>query len=435
MARRAARSGADDVDIVKHALAALPVALLLPIVGALALALRDLSRSPLTSTAAIFTALVACFLAAFVLMKQRPRPRAGILAACHVLAWVPFVALGAFQVLQDGIVPAPVLGCSLGSGQRWYTATAPQAVALCLVLSAAVGVLLAHRKVDPALRAVAFGVVGLALLTTGYAASKLGRPDPDTYLASLPEVAELTPDASTVVAGRAYRYESIRGGESGPTPVFADGAPFVSPPVECRFSGLRDENKTYYPGAHACPRLHIRVDDAAGLGILERSSPYPTEVPSAFRLSDGAAIGIAASDVHDRIAPPIGWTVGAGIGGSFGVFFLILARKLRRRAVAIDGCEAKHAGNGWVELANGERLRVDCVAALPTGPVVLGERRQEMPTYRIPGAPTFGAAWAGTLAALRTARLDLATSLEAIALAAAAIGVTPLIVARVLGAL
>jgi hypothetical protein len=48
---------------------------------------------------------------------------------------------------------------------------------------------------------------------------------------------------------------------------------------------------------------------------------------------------------------------------------------------------------------------------------------------------TFASARAGTLAALRSARTDDAASLDAIAIAAAVLGATPLVVARIAGVL
>jgi hypothetical protein len=57
-----------------------------------------------------------------------------------------------------------------------------------------------------------------------------------------------------------------------------------------------------------------------------------------------------------------------------------------------------------------------------------------MPTYRTTGSPSFGVAWLGTLSQLRQARTDLAASLDGLAIAAATLGATPLVVARLLGA-
>ena len=84
-------------------------------------------------------------------------------------------------------------------------------------------------------------------------------------------------------------------------------------------------------------------------------------------------------------------------------------------------------------LANGDRILVDAAAELPVGAVVLGGAQQQLPSYRVMGVPTFASARPGTLAALRSARTDLAASLDAIAIAAAALGATPLLVARIAG--
>ena len=92
-------------------------------------------------------------------------------------------------------------------------------------------------------------------------------------------------------------------------------------------------------------------------------------------------------------------------------------------------------GGGVVELETGETLRVDAAAGLPLGTVVLGNIGEQLPTYRQMGTPTFGAAWPGTLDEMRGKLTDLAASFEAVAIAAAALGATPLLVARLVAGL
>lgn len=425
-------------ELARVGTAALPVAVLLPFVAALALGMSAVASSPRFSVAATFMVLASVFLVTFVFLTRRRLPRAGLLAACHALAWTPFLAVSASEVIQEHIVAGPqALKCGTGL-MGLVLLVAPVAAVFMLVIGGAVGLLLARRGTDRAVRTVAVAATGLALVAFAFALPRIARPDPDTYLASLVTVGELRTDAAAQLAGRPFRYERAAigdplGGIPVPHPYNSDSNVAAVPRVTCTLTGLA-EAETYTPQDTACPTLRIRIDRAADIALVER--PEGTWAPTriAFRPSDGARISISPKDVADHIGPPIGWTIGAGLGGLLGVGFIVAASRIRRRAAAFEGCEAKHVSGGWVELPSGESLRVDAAAPLPAGDVVLGNVREHMPTYRTTGAPSFGVAWPGTLSQLRQARTDLAASLDGLAIAAATLGATPLVVARVLGA-
>lgn len=420
-----------DLDVSRHLFAALPVALLLPFVAALALGIRALFASPRFSTATLFMVLATSFLATFVLLMRRRLPRAGVLAACHVLTWVPLVALGAAQLVRDGIVPE-VMGCTLGSNGGLFTNSLPFGGLAFLALGTAVGILLSRRTAARILRVAALVSVAVASIVS-IAAVRLAfvRPDPDTYVSSLPVVAELHAGESVKVGQHVIGYDRKLVIEPIPAPRF-DGDPPPGEHAECRVSGLYISTSAY-PGYSSCPVLKVFADPVADVGLIEGVYPLAAQPYLAFRPSDGSPISVTALTIPGGLAPPLGWTIGGGIAALVGLGCLLGARGLRRRATEVDGCEATHTGNGWVTLPTGERLRVDAVASLPEGDVVLGAATHAMPTYRIAGGPAFGRAWAGKLADLRTARLDLAASIEAIALASAALGAAPLVAARVLG--
>ena len=179
------------------------------------------------------------------------------------------------------------------------------------------------------------------------------------------------------------------------------------------------------------------MDPRGDLAVLEWD--YTSASPSAwlprvaFRPTTGAAIAISGESIADRTSPPLGWIVGAALGGVLGLGFYLAGARVRRRAMQMAGIEAEHLGLGLVRLPGGESVTVDAAASLLIGPVVLTDRKDHAPTYRATGAPTFSAAFAGRLDGLRAARTDLAASLQTAALALAVLGATPLVVARIVG--
>ena len=95
-------------------LAALPAALILPVVAILSFVLRWAAPGERFSSSAVFAVLASVTLFAFVAVTKPSRPRAGVLAACHALAWAPFLAVGAWQSIDAAIVSRPQMRCGTG---------------------------------------------------------------------------------------------------------------------------------------------------------------------------------------------------------------------------------------------------------------------------------------------------------------------------------
>jgi hypothetical protein len=419
-------------DVSRNVIAALPVPFLLPFVAALATALSAFASRPRVSAMAIFMILVTTLLAGFVTLTRRRKPRAGVLAACHALAWTPFIGMCAWQAIDSAIVQDSGLRCGTGLMGLIMLAVPIGGFAL-LALGIAAGALLAHRATDGALRTAAVGATALALIAFAFAAPRMMRPDPDTYLDSLQVAGELRADSETSLLGRRFDYGGVLTDPilSAPAP---GEAPVEPPPsrIECQLTGLAT-TVTYYPWAPRCPVLRVRVDQGHDLAVIDAPDQNIFAPVTAFRPSSGEQLAIAPVTVADHIGPPIGWTIGAALGALAGAAFLLAARRVRRRTSAWASIEGEHVGNGAVVLANGDRILVDAAAELPVGAVVLGGAQQQLPTYRLMGVRTFASARPGTLAAFRSARTDLAASLDGIAIAAAALGATPLVVARIAG--
>jgi hypothetical protein len=426
-------------DVSRTVTAALPMVVLLPFLALLALVVKAGVTSPRFSAAAMFAALTAPLLLGFVALARRRFPRAGVVAAFHALAWGPAIAIVCAQALGEVLVEEHLHQMRCGTGLMAFLFVAAPVVTVVLVVSGlALGLLFARRATDGVLRVGAFASVALALIAFVFAAPRLGRPDADSYLASLATVAELAPGGGEAAfAGRTLRTRLVTVVEpqTADDTIVPAGA---TAHVECQLTGLGEMESL--PGEYGtCSRVRIRVDPRGDLAVLEvedaRASPHEWSARFAFDPRTGVGTSITPRSIASRTAPPIGWTVGAGVGGLVGLAFLLVGRRVQRDAARMTGVEAEHLGVGLVRLSTGEVVTVEAAGALPAGPVLLVEQADHAPTYRAPGSPTFGAAFAGTLAELRAERTDLAASFLAVALAVAALGATPLVVARVLGAL
>lgn len=414
--------------------ASLPVVFVLPLAGALALWAGSVVNDPRFSVSAAFTVLAALVLVVFVALARKRYPRAGIAAACHAVAWAPFMVGCAWKALDAAIVHGDRLGC--GTGQMAFAMIfTPFFAGFFMFVGLGAGVRFAREGTDRVIRTLAITTTSLTVLASAFALAHSGRPDPDGYLSSLETVGEIGVESDVTLAGRTFHY--VRANSEWP-PVRATDPPesalATTMLAECRLHGL-DPMQTFYPGEGPCPRLRVRVDRGAGLAIVDAIGPAAASSPVAFRPSNGATLTVTAASLAGRIAPPVGWTAGAGLGATMALGLLFGARSLRRRAAAIAGWEALHTGDGRVILANGDELRADVAAHLPVGPVVLACPKESAATYRTTGTPTFGVARAGSLAQLRRASTDLASSLDGIALAAALLGGIPLFVARLFGVL
>jgi hypothetical protein len=411
---------------------------ILPLLAFLALVIKAGVQGERFSAAAMFAGLTAPALLAAVALTRRRFPRAGVVAAIHALAWTPAIALLCAQALGEALVADRSQGMRCGTGLMALVFVAAPVVAVVLVVSGlALGLLFARRATDGVLRVGAFAGVALALIAFVFALPRLAWPDADSYLARLATVAELAPGGDVVFAGRTLRTRVVtvvQPAMTDPSGVHVDAWPHV----ECELTGL-GEMHVLPADSGTCPRARVRTDGRGDLALLELANPPTDPAPwsahFAFDPRTGATTAITPRLIAGRTAPPIGWTVGGGFGALFGLAMLLVSRRLRRDAARMTGVEAEHLGVGLVRLPTGEAVTVAAAGALPAGPVLLVEQADHAPTYRAPGSPTFGAAFAGTLAELRAERTDLAASFLAVALAVAALGATPLLVARVVGSL
>jgi hypothetical protein len=202
-------------------------------------------------------------------------------------------------------------------------------------------------------------------------------------------------------------------------------AVFPGAPVEWR--GVRESDPV-------CPRIRILADPLGDFAFIVRDDDPTLHPLLAFRVADTQAVNFSAPMVAGRLSPPLGWTIGTLGAVMCALPLLVLARRIRRRADSLVGREGQHLGGGRVAFdGSSEGENIPLATQLPLGPVVLFGETKRVPSYRhAPGADYRGVS-AGTMESLRSAFLDRAATMNAIALAALVLGTTPLLVARIYG--
>jgi len=392
------------------------------------------------SMAAAFAAVATLALVVFVAATHRRLPRAGAAAAGNALVWAPGIFYGVMDRLDHAIVAGPPGSAGRGLDSIMMIVAVPVIVAVHVVLGAGLSYLFA-RGANGALRYLALGSTALVVLAVGLSLTRVGRPDPDTFLSTFTRAGEIRPGEAKTFAGRTITFEerSIRipdpprsnGSDStlsGPTP---PGTGIDS--SSCTVRGIAFRSGLSYE-SDDCSPLVVRLDPQGTYALVEQTSAW-VDTKSAFVLPSWEPIEIRPSTVASRLSPPIGWTVGAGITGAIALLLVGLSARARRRANAVAGTDATHVGDGVVELANGERVRVPAAAALRVGPVLLVGAAERAASYRDGDALTFTGARSGSLDSLRTRALDLAASLDGVATAAACMGAASLVACRIFGLL
>lgn len=401
---------------------------------------------PRISGAAIFTVLVSAALFGHFAVTRRKNERASRAAVGYVLAWVPCVGFACMQALETPLVwgDLPSYGMSMTSRS---TASAmagllfrfPISLLFIVGMGTVAALLLVDRGSDRIVRVAAAAIAVASLGATAVSLSRIGRPDPDTYLSALVPSGSLHLGEERDVLGTKLHYVT----EPIPPTVWP-GEPVVpdAPPKEwsCRVTGLEApiQVATIGLGRTVCPDVQVRLAPDGELATLtvaeqERLGWLPL---AALRPGVRWRATVTPRDLDSSVvAPPIGWTFGAAFGVVASALTLLLARRLRRAAASLDGEVAQHLGAGNVQLASGEVMSVEAASLLPQGPVTLGPRKDRIPSYRESALPSFETAVAGTLKQQRRSLLDRAASHEAIALAIVVLAATPLLVAYLAGLL
>jgi hypothetical protein len=386
----------------------------------MALAVGGRLQWPSFSVASAFAVLIGLGLGACARHARAPEKVAA--AAFTVLGWIPVLAGGALAALDDDIVASAHVRCGLGS--LGLVIVAPVLVAVCLTISGAVSAAAGRKLLAPAVRHLAtaltvMGVVFVAFTTV----TRHACPTPDGYLAAVPVVDRLDVGSSGVAtySGSAWRVELRR--ESPGTCV-----------LELWFQG--EERSGYGPGEVGdCPPVLVLRDDRADLLVVARDASRPLV---ALTAADPWPVDLKPRSIAARLRPPVEWVIGAVVSLSLAVVFLFTSRRMRQRAARLDGVEATHRGDGWIDLGEGSPVHVPLAAKLDVGEVVLDVAPPVHPgvpvaTYRTVGVPDVRGVVPGSLAYQRGQIAGRAASFDACALATVVLAFVPLLVAHFLG--
>lgn len=145
-------------------------------------------------------------------------------------------------------------------------------------------------------------VVEIAMFAVAIAHSQ--RPDPDTFMATLPEPKPLAVGEQMTIGGKQLIY--------GRENTHRDA---------CRVLG---EQFVPYTGVYGCAPVTVTSDDVTGMVMVRQASSW------------SSSKALRPPDIAKRLAAPVGWTHLAGGGALLASIALVLASAFARRARTID---------------------------------------------------------------------------------------------------
>lgn len=355
--------------------------------------------------------------------------------------------LTAAVLVAVGCLPACAFACTLILRKALWSVTFDRSNELIAGLGGLVGGLFvlgftpvvashAHRRLvdepggDRVVRAAAWGSVILAAVLGVYAFSLRARAEPDDFFPSFPVVGPLVEDAPLAVGPRTLRYVRL---DKVPPDAWQKGGrrPHFS---SCRVEGL-EPPLTTQDLRDACQPLVAALDPHSVYGLVREPDGF---VKTVFRLDEGKSLELLTTRMlRGRLKPPSGWTLGLLGSTTIALGLLLVAAIDRARARRIAGVAGHHEGSGMILIPDVGSLRVEEATRLPIGPVLVARvhNPEADGAYRSGTALSMSGISAGTLEDQRAPFLDKAFSLESAALAAAWLGLTPMLVAAAFGLL
>jgi hypothetical protein len=376
--------------------------------------------APKMSLAVLFGVLTSVFVIVFGSRTKLGGRAAGIMGLA-TLGWLPEI----FLVLAFLREPIVTTHWKCGTGLACAMMIALFATIPLLVLSSCVARGAAYPALDRWLRAAALFAVVIVALATTVGLARMHRPDPDSYVASLPIVRVLGPGDSFVTGDGTkvtYRRKNNPGlacPESG-VPGHDRQVFDQRNPPRCVVEGIEG---AVFGGAFDCEPLTLRHDAKEDVWIAKDDSTRETAF--AIKGSELRSRDIQIADVARSIAPPTAWTLGGLIGCVLGGVLFVSGVRLERRRASFDAIEGILREDGWVTLAGRPPLKL-CAAGAP-GPVVLWLRGESPASYREAGGGTVETWRPGTLELARAELQGLAASRYALALTSALLCAAPLL--------
>lgn len=262
------------------------------------------------SVAAFFTIPVSIGLLIVAASATRFDGRLTLIVATAAFGFVPAIAQAAWQRIETPIVlaarPAPTdgfLGFFIGAGAVFTLAAAAPWVA---------GI---ERGLDRLVRVVAPVLVVAEIAMFAVAIAHARKPDPDTFVASLPAPRSLALGERMRIDDKELRYVSDNTHREGCHVIDQAGVP--------------------YTDSYSCSptTVEVTMDDATGMIMVKKGSAW------------SSSRALTPPEIAKRLAAPVGWTHCAGGGALLASVALLIAYIFIRRARAVvDASEPPPGG-------------------------------------------------------------------------------------------
>lgn len=247
------------------------------------------------SVAAFFVVPLSLVLVGIAAFGTQLEGRVSLIAATAAFGFVPGLATAAFTRIRTPIVwPAkpepgdPIVPFLVSIAFLFaFIGAAPFAPKLA-------------RGIDRFARVLAPLLVLVEIAMFVVAMAHARRPDPDTFMATLPEPSPLAVGQRMTIAKKTLHYAS--------KPTHRDACQVV------------DETETPYTDAHGCSPAVVTTDEATGMIMVRRYSAW------------SSSKALRPRQIAKRLAAPVGWTHLAGGGALLASIALVLATAFAHRA-------------------------------------------------------------------------------------------------------
>lgn len=254
------------------------------------------------SIAAFFVIPVAVLLLGFAAFGRAFQGRFPLVLATAAFAFVPAIGVGAWQRIESPIAEA-VVPDAPDSRLSFFLFVSTIAW-LIGVVAAAPHVIHVERSLDHFVRIVAPAVIAAEIGMFAVAIAHARRPDPDTFIATLPDPRPLAPTERIAIGGKEVRYEP-------------DGAHRLS----CR---VVDDANVAYTDNWGCDPASVTFDEGTRSILVRKGSTW------------SSSKALRPPDIGHRLAAPVGWTHLAGGGAFLASLALLLGHAFTRRARGIS---------------------------------------------------------------------------------------------------
>lgn len=358
-------------------------------------------------------------------------PRALVFTSVASLSMLPAIAIGAMFACERVLVSS---SSRRGDSDVLTGALSLVVLGVASLIVLPIAMLFASRHaraLDAVLRGAAWIAIAAAIALGAFCAVRtVGRPDADTYLASLPKVVELPP------ARDVPRFEATNGrvhvqrepsAETDRCPFQLDIAPAPggAPIHEIVRSGEKP----------ACGRLAIRRDERHDFWIFTDEDGARPQPVLAIAGSSNATETVVVRQVADSLSAPVGWiaqALAAAVVGGTLVFFA--RRRARPLRLLLGATAATHDGGGALRLADGSAAFHSSAQTLAPGPaLVTFVPGDAAGGYRASATPAVANVVAGTHADVRAAIASWEAGGHALALLVVLLATCPLAVAVWIG--